>query len=297
MAIRGKHLHSNSELASHPIAWEHLHRPVPFPIRKIFAALLFVVALIPVAMVVMHEKDPFANLVFWFQAKEFAMQLGFYLILAGCAAALLYPPAIPFVRLRFSESWKRLGTDRGPLHEGLARLKHLETHDERLRVGKLARQLGDSQLAIENLSRAFELDPSHLAGRYQFALLLTELGNYEDAASLLISVVREDEKYAFGDALLQLGRCLYRRRRDSEAIAALQRLQELFPGGRQALLLLARALADNGALEPARQSLELAKRPIESGQRLTPREALARAQAKVTFLRSTARPSQEADNA
>ena len=82
-----------------------------------------------------------------------------------------------------------------------------------------------------------------------------------------------------------------------EAIAALQRLQELFPGGRQALLLLARALADNGALEPARQSLELARRPVESGQQLTPREALARAQAKVTFLRSTARPSPEADNA
>ena len=270
---------------------------MPFPIRKIFAALLLLVALIPVAMVAMHEEEPLANLVFWFQATELATQLGFYLILAGGAAALLYPPAIPFVRLRFSESWKRLGTDRGPLHDGLARLKHLETHDERLRVGKLARQLGDSQLAVANLSRAFELDPSHLAGRYQFALLLTDLGNYSDAASLLMSVVHEDERHAFGGALLQLGRCLYRLRRDGEAIAALQRLQELFPGGRQALLLLARALADNGALEPARQSLELAKRPVESGQQLTPREALARAQAKVTFLRSTARTSPEADNA
>ncbi|MEE2886260.1 MAG: tetratricopeptide repeat protein [Planctomycetota bacterium] len=256
-----------------------------FPIRKIFAAALLLVALVPIALVTMHASDPIGNIVFWIQARDLAGQVGVYLAIAAIAAAILYPPAIPFLRLRFAQARRRLGTDRGPLMEGIARLRHLETHDERLRVGRLARQLGDTKVAVENLTRAFELDPSHASGRYQLALLLEEIGTREDAAHLLISLVNDDERHAFGEALFQLGRVLYRLRRDDEAIAALRRHLELFPGSREAQLLLARALADNGAIDEARQQLELAKRPPDEGQRLTPREALARAQAKVTFLR------------
>ena len=258
---------------------------MPFPIRKLFAAVLLLVALVPVAMVAMHASDPVGNIVFWIEATDQAGQAGLYLILVAAAAALLYPPAIPYLRLRWHETRARLGTDRAPMMEGLARLRHLETHDERLKVGRLARQLGDSKLALEHLARAFELDPTHATGRYQFALLLAGMGNHADAAHLLITLVRDDERHAFGDALFQLGRALYRLRRDAEAIAALQRHLELFPGGRQAQLLLARALADNGAMADARQQLELAKRPVEAGQHLTPRDRLARAQAQVTFLR------------
>ena len=271
---------------------------MPFPIRKLFAAILLLVALVPLCVVTMHASDPIGNIVFWIQATDLAAEAGLYLALAGVAAALLYPPAIPYLRLRAHQIRARLGTDRGPMMEGLARLRHLETHDELLKVGRLARQLGDSKLALEHLARAFELDPSHATGRYQFALLLAEMGNHEDAAHLLISLARDDERHAFGDALFQLGRSLYRMRRDAEAIAALQRHLELFPGGREAQLLLARALADNGAMEEARGQLELAKRPIEAGQHLTPRDRLARAQAQVTFLRAgTPRPGEGSEHA
>lgn len=277
------------------MAWEHSLKPLPSLIRKIFAALLFLVALVPVAMVLMHEADPVGNLVFWYQFSGAAQRVGFYLALAAGAATLLYPPALPYLRLAFAKIRGRMGTDRAPLREGLVRLEHLETHDERLKVGRLARQLGNTKLAGENLARAFELDPKHVSGRYQFALLLSEVGNHADAATLMMTVVRDDEKHAFGDALFQLGLSLYRLHRDDEGIAALRRHLELFPGGRQAQLLLARTLADNGEMDAAREQLELARRPIEDGRRLDHREALARAQARVTFLRARRSKTKDGD--
>ncbi len=257
-----------------------------FPIRKIFAVLLFAGALVPVAMVSLNDADPIDNLVFWVHAGELVTRVGFYAAFGAGAAALIYPPAIPLLKLRFTQAWRRLGTDRGPLYEGIARLRHLETHDERLKVGRTARQLGETQLAVENLYRAYELDPTHTTGRYQLALVMAEIGRFEDAANLLLALVHDDEKHAFGDALFQLGKALFRMHRDPEAVAVLRRHQQLFPGSRQAHLLLARALAETNAMDAAREQLAAARRPVSGDERLSPEEALARARAKVTFLRA-----------
>ena len=233
----------------------------------------------------LHQTSPIGAWILWYRIDQQVGAILFWTVLVVAAIVLLYPPALPFVKLQFAGVWRRLGTDRTPLHDGLARLRHLETHDDRLKVGRLALQLGDLPLAMENLSRAFELDPKHMTGRYQFALMLIETGNLEQAAQVLEGIIAEDEKHAFGEVLFQLGRCRSRLRRDKEAVEVLQRHQELFPGGRQSGLLLAHALANTGDLPAARKALDIARRPVAAGHHLTKEEALARARAKVTFLR------------
>ncbi|MCA8956566.1 MAG: hypothetical protein KDC87_10865, partial [Planctomycetes bacterium] len=104
--------------------------------------------------------------------------------------------------------------------------------------------------------------------------------------------VRDDEQHAFGDALFLLGRCLFRLHESRAAIPVLRRHQQLFPGSRQTHLLLARALADTGDLPAARVELAAAKAPPSDNRRLEPREALARAQARVTVLRSGQTPTE-----
>lgn len=255
-------------------------------IRKVFATLLFVTALVPLGMVVgFFVGSPHSVYATATLGSLWLARLGWISLGVLGLGLLFYPPLLPFLRIRFSERKRRLGTDRGPMDEGLTRLKHLETHADRLLVGRSARQLGDIPTAVENLSRAFELDPSHIAGRYQLALLLAEIGQREDAVNLFGSVVQEDEKHAFGDALFNLGRNLFRLHRDDDALAVLRQHQSVFPGSRQVHLLLARVLADLGQMDEARKELKLAARPASDQERLSPEENLTRARAKVTFLK------------
>jgi tetratricopeptide (TPR) repeat protein len=241
------------------------------------------VALVPVGMIVWHGADPISPSQAARRAAAFAWDCAWY----GAWAAvllLLYPPSLPFLRLRGRDLWRRLGTDRTPLYEGLARLRHLETHDDHLKVGRIALHLGELERAAEHLGRAHELDPSHLSGRFHLAMALTRTGRDEAAVDLLGSIVLADEKHAFGDALFHLGRIRYRRHQHAAAIEVLRRHQVLFPGHRAGALILARALAVTGATDAAVAALAVARRPVDHGAHLSLTEALARARARVTVL-------------
>lgn len=255
------------------------------PIRKTFAVLLFVVALVPLALIVGFSVDLDGLYAVSYYGHMWLR--GIFFLGLGCLGVLLvlYPPFLPFLRLRARQTWRRLGTDRGPLYDGIARMRHLETHADRLNVGRMARQMGEIPMAMENLRRAFELEPDHVAGRYQLALLLIDVNDYPDAATLLESVVHDDEKHAFGDALLHLSQTLFRMHRDADALAYIQKHQHLFPGSRQIHLLAARTLAELSRIEEAREQLRAARRPPEDKERLSPLEKLARARARVLMLR------------
>jgi tetratricopeptide (TPR) repeat protein len=265
---------------------QHLQHPVRTSIRKALAVLLFVVALVPLGLIVGSALgSPQAVYATATIGGFWLTRIGWIAVSVFVLGVIAYPPFLPFLRYRIRDSWKRLGTDKGPMFEGIARLRHLETHADRLLVGRIARQLGDTATAVENLGRAYELDPTHVAGRYQLALLLIEIGQRADAVNLLATVLQEDEKHAFGDALLHAGKNLFRLHRDAEALAALRRHQAVFPGSRQVHLLVARVLADTGQMAAAREELKLAARPPGDQEHMSLEENLARTQAKVTFLR------------
>jgi len=198
---------------------------------------------------------------------------------------LTYPPFLPFVRLRLAGIKRRLGSDHKPLYDGLYRLQHLETHADHLQVGRAARNLDQLPLALVHLAKAFEMDPTHLSGRYELGRALCELSRFKDAATILESVIREDEQHGYGDALHLLGQAYARVGATEQAISTLRRQQALFPHNRHVHLLLARMLSKSGDTQGCITELEKAAQPRQKDERFDHAERLARAQARVALWR------------
>ena len=256
-----------------------------FSIRKVLAGVLWGAALVPPVLYVSSLSAP-VDTVLW------AAQAGLYLgrVAAALGATvvlllLLYPPFLPFVRLRLAAIKRRLGTDHKPLYDGLYRLQHLETHADHLQVGRAARNLGQLPLALAHLARAFEMDPTHLAGRHELGRVLAEVSRFKDAVTILESVVREDEQHGYGDALHLLGLAQARTGATEQAISTLRRQQALFPHNREVQLLLAGVLGKQGDREACIAELKKAAQPRQQDVRLDPRQQLARARARVALWR------------
>jgi tetratricopeptide (TPR) repeat protein len=255
------------------------------PFRKAFAGLLWGAALVAPALYVSSLSAPVNTVLFAAQARDYLVYGA-----AGCGAVLallllIYPPFLPFVRLQMAEIKRRLGTDHKPLYDGLYRLQHLETHADHLQVGRSARNLGQLPLALGHLSRAFEMDQTHLAGRYELGRVLCELGQFAPAAAALETVVQEDEGHGYGDALLLLGQA-YAGTGDLEPAASTLRQQlALFPGNRQVHLRLAKVLGKLGDSAACIAELEKAAQPRTKAERFDTAQQLARAQARVALWR------------
>ncbi len=252
-------------------------------IRKLFAVLLWSLALLPPLLYLSFQEAPqwtdegMTLIMVWLQ---FLMLISLAL---AALALLIYPPFLPGLRMVFSRMRSRLGTDRGPMYEAQTRLKHLETHADHLLVGKAARELGLLPLSLQHLTRASQLEPQHLGGRFQLSMILVEAGQLLEAAQVLDGVVQEDEQHSYGDALLQLGRVLYKLRANDPAKTYLLRHQALYPGHRQAALILSQILAEASQKEESLEQLRLAAAPKVDNERLSPRDALARGQARLAL--------------
>lgn len=241
--------------------------------------------MVPPALYVGSLSAPAETVLFALRAREYLLWSG-----AGAAAIILlllliYPPFLPYVRLQLAGIKRQLGSDYKPLYDGLYRLQHLETHADHLAVGRAARNLGQLQLALGHLARAHQMDPTHLAGRYELGRVLCELSRFKEAVAFLESVVGEEEQHGYGDALHLLGLAYARTGATEQAITTLRRQQTLFPHNRQVHLLLARALSKAGDAEGSRAELEKAAQPRHKDERFDHAEQLARAQARVALWR------------
>ncbi|MHC4078506.1 MAG: tetratricopeptide repeat protein, partial [Planctomycetota bacterium] len=192
-----------------------------FSVRKVFAGVLWAAALVPLVLYVSSLSAPVDTVLWAAQAGRYLSYVAAALGATVVLLLLLYPPFLPFVRLRLSSMKRRLGTDHKPLYDGLYRLQHLETHADHLQVGRAARNLGQLPLALAHLARAFEMDPNHLAGRYELGRVLCEVSRFKDAATILESVIREDEQHGYGDALHLLGRAYSHIGATEQAVSAL----------------------------------------------------------------------------
>jgi len=255
-------------------------------LRKAFSVLLWAGALVPPALYVSSLSAPVETVELALRAGRFLTWVALGLGATFLVLLFLYPPFLPFLRLQFAALKRRLGSDHKPLYDGLYRLQHLETHADHLQVGRAARNLGQLPLALTHLERAFQMDPTHLATRFELGRVLCEQLRFKDAAQVLESVVREDEQHGYGDALHLLGLAYARNGATDQAVSTLRRQQTLFPHNRQVHLLLARVLGRAGDAEAALAELEQAAQPRQKDERFDNSEQLARAQARVALWRA-----------
>jgi tetratricopeptide (TPR) repeat protein len=252
-----------------------------FPARAVFAALLWGTALSVLALVLAGHAAPLATdriggAILGGLSDALAIGIGL-----GLVALMLWPPFVPWLRVRFRRVRERMSVDRRPLLESLGRLAHFESAHDHLTAGRVLLRMGQAPRAWPHLERAFALDRESAAAAYLAGLALFELGAFPAARNALAHAVALEPEHAFGDALWAFGRTLAKLGAEAEAEQVLARHEARFGPSPRVDLLRARLARRRGEAGRARELLDRAATPPKDRGLQAPEDALARAQARV----------------
>jgi tetratricopeptide (TPR) repeat protein len=249
--------------------------------------LVWLAATVPVVLWLVHRSDA--------ELAVRVAQLGATWLgqgLLGLCAALLvaslcYPPRPAGLRLLLHRCKLAWASDRGPLGRAAAELRHFESAQKHLEVGRLALLLGDLGLAGPHLLRAVALDPNLSAAHYQLARLLFRIGHLAAAEKEFANAETLEPGHAFGDAVLHRGRCLDLLGDHAGAVSVLRQHAEKHGGNRRSQVWLAEALQASGDREGSVAALRAAAAPTTAS--LTAEENWFRARARVALWRHGSR--------
>ncbi len=253
-------------------------------IRAMTVLLLWALALWPAALELLLLDSPVTAVAWDLRLREAARWTAMALAVALAAAALLYPPFLPGLRLQGQRLRQSMSGDRTRLRNVQFELRQLETAARQLEAGRLALGMGDARTALPHLLRAVELDPEHLPARWQLGLALKQVGQLPLAASELGAVVARDPAHAFGQARLALGAVLHAMGRDAEAVAELRAREAAHGPLPEASFVLGRALQATGDRDGAREAYTSAMASGGSVQ-LDAQQAWYRARARAALRR------------
>lgn len=254
-------------------------------VRGAFALSLWLAAAGVVGIILIGRSDPVGLVRWWASAHELLRAAGLWLLVGGGIALIAYPPALPWLRLRWIRLRQRLSVDQRTLRELEERLRHFETAADHLQLGRMWLRHGVPARALPHLVRAQQLDPEHLGTLDELGRALLHHGHPRHALPALRHVHAAQPEFAFGATAVALGEALLRNDEPHEAASVLERLTRTYPGNRRALWFLAQAKRRTGDASGARDALQRAAAPAEQGTRLSPEDRYFRARARVALWR------------
>ncbi|HEX6810982.1 MAG TPA: tetratricopeptide repeat protein [Planctomycetota bacterium] len=249
--------------------------------------LVWLAAGVPVALWLVHRSDPELAVRMTQMGSTWIRHGLLGLAVLAFAALLCWPPMPAGLRLFLHRARLALTSDRRPLQRAIAELRHFESAQKHLEVGRLALQMGDLNLAAPHLQRALELDNALSDAHYQFGRLWFRLRSIEQAAAAFGIAEVLDPGHAFGDALLHHGRCMYLLGDTQGALALLRQHAERHGGNRRSHFWLGEALQSIGDREGSLASFRAAAAPKTAS--LTAEENWFRARARVALWRRGSR--------
>lgn len=252
-----------------------------FPLRAAFAALLWLVAAWPIALIAIAASSPPRAMQLEDAVVGTAHRLLLWIGIAAALALVLWPPFLPSLVLWFRKIRQRLSVNRLPTLEALDRLRSFENPADHLTAGRGLLAQGVPRQAVAHLVRAIELDGKDLRARFLLAQALTQLGALKDAAQILDQVVTQDSEHGFGDAMLLLAELNLKLGATETAAAALERFVARYGKRRQALFLLFLAQRELGKKKEALAALQDAARPLAKEERRDPSNRYWKARATV----------------
>ncbi|MDO8470853.1 MAG: tetratricopeptide repeat protein [bacterium] len=136
-------------------------------------------------------------------------------------------------------------------------------------LGAMYEANGDTQKAKQSIQKALALDPFFAPARIQEALLIEKEGKWEEAVGILQLLLSRSQDE---EALVQLGRMYYNKKRYADAIAQFERalsLEGTNSNARYALALCYEAVGDNSrAIQELEKVLQLNPDNSEIKQKL-----------------------------
>lgn len=254
-------------------------------LRVLLYCVAWTVALVPFVLIAAAETgDPTETARISYAVGDGLRDAAWISSLLGIGALLVFPPALPSVRLAFRAIRRRLGVDQARLLGALERLRHNETSNDHREVARARMALGDTRRALQHALRAAELEPSSLPARLLYAQLALRNGHVEEAHAQLEAIVGKDENLGFGDALLALSEARRRTGDRDGAVRALERHAALNGERRDVALRLARLLDRIDRRAAATTALRTAARPPADSERLDLDQRYARAVARMALL-------------
>ena len=246
-------------------------------------AFVWLLATLPVAAWLVHLRDPELAVHHAIVATRWCGNFALAAAVIAVVLLAMYPPFPAWLRLCWHRGRLALTSDRGPLLRAQSELKHFESAQRHLEVGRLAFQYGDLQTAAPHLQRAVELEPSLAAAQYHLGRLLFRLGALPPALQAFTRAESLDPGHAFGEALLLAGRCLHMLHDDGNAVGVLRAHAQRHGGSRRSSYWLGEALLGAGDREGAAAAFAAAAAP--PAQKLTAEENWFRARARVRLWR------------
>jgi tetratricopeptide (TPR) repeat protein len=246
-------------------------------------ALLWALALTPLALIAGAEllHAPTATAAIADRAGRIVGTASYGAAILAGLALLVWPPALPGLRLALRGMRSRLSVDHARMLGALQRLKEFETGSDHRDVARARLQLGDAKGALPHAVRAVELEPQSLQHRLLFSRIALRSGHVPEARAQLEAIVEREENFAFGDALVLLAEARRRSGEPEAALAALTRHAAHNGDRRDVALQRARLLERLGRADEAAAALALAVRPPAEGERLDLDQQYARALARV----------------
>jgi len=226
--------------------------------RRLPLMLCWLLAIWPITLWLLAQGDPELAVRLAQHATTALIGCGLVLGLATLVALVAFPPFVAWLRLIVHRIRLSFGSDRGPLLKALGELQHFESAARHLEVGRLALGRSELQLAATHLGRAVELDPDVAGANYQFGLLLFRIGQVPMARAAFERAERLDPGHAFGNAVLEAGRCALVLGDEAAAVQLLEQHERAHGGNRKSHYWLGKARAANGDPDGARKAMQLA---------------------------------------
>ena len=201
------------------------------------------------------------------------------------AAAILYPPLLPGLRLLARRLGRQLSFDRKTARDLVQRLAQLQTPRDLQSLGQLYLDAAQPRHALTPLLKARELEPGQPRLHYLLGRCLFDLGHMAQAMAELEQALASEPGVAFGEGLLLAAHCALRHGDAGRARELAARHETLFGESIRGKYLLARAAHRLGQKpERAEHLRRLLAMPPGMGKRYSAEEAMARARARVARL-------------
>ena len=258
----------------------------------VIPALLAAPVILIFALALLYESDPVLLNQILVAAKIWArgaLLIGIYGLL-GCLVLtlLIFPNALPHLRIALRNSAKRMNFNRRAAAEILRRMEDFQSIPDLLTLAQIYLDSEQGKMAMPLLIEVVKREPQNARAHLLLAKVFKSARQWDDASDLADRAIELDPGIAFGAAHMLATECSLAAGRMDRALGLARQYLTKYGESILGLSMLAKALeAPDAAAERSKLLRRLLELPSATAKenRFTPEEALERLEARKLLAR------------